>query len=297
MLHQTPRRAALANGTRRASSFRNVALILRFFTQKCRWRCPEDTSPCVGGHGHHGRSFSHTVEENPQLAKARSPGEGWGRHPPKGQGPRKKPTSTTAGLCMATTCPPEAGGAFGNAARLGDTPSRPCFRPRKSFLTGEKLCLLPLGLFSYRAELSARRGELKPKTNKLNPGSRAQAGRGRGDVVRGAEHIWNKLRRTATRARPRQVQDVTALPPAGWDGGKGAGDVGWRHSSPRGLGSPRGGSEGSLGGPLLPPWRCCGVGGPGWGYRGTHAGLGAKEQNPTWDTWGACRSSPATPHS
>lgn len=40
----------------------------------------------------------------------------------------------------------------------------------------------------------------------MNP---AQAGRGHGDVMQRAAHIWKKLLSTATRAESKQVQDVT----------------------------------------------------------------------------------------
>lgn len=50
----------------------------------CRRLCPfQDISPCVGGDGQRGSSFSHIRKEEPRLAKTGSPPERWAQHPPK----------------------------------------------------------------------------------------------------------------------------------------------------------------------------------------------------------------------
>lgn len=203
-------------------------------------------TPRVGGHGHHGHSFSHTMEENPRVAKARSPGEGWARHPPKGQGPRKEPTSTTPRLCMATTCPLAAGGDFGDTSRLGDTPSRPRFHPSKTFLTGGKRSACPCWDFlSRRAE--SKTGGIKTKKKKeLNQPRKPSAG-GTWPWRRRCARSRTHLEQVTAHGNPRGAQTSArryGIAACGVGRGKGPGDVGWRHGSSGGLGSPRGGSYG-----------------------------------------------------
>lgn len=64
------------------------------------------------------------------------------------------------------------------------------------------------------------------------------------------------------------MQDVTALPPAGWDGERGPGTWDGGTAAQGVWGHPEEVHMGAIRGPLLPPWRCCGVGGSGWGCRG-----------------------------
>lgn len=71
----------------------------------------------------------------------------------------------------------------------------------------------------------------------------AQAGRGHGDVMQRAAHIWKELLSTATRAESKQVQDVTTwMSELGVAGGaRGAGKV--EGKSPRWDDNPQGSGD------------------------------------------------------
>lgn len=183
-------------------------------------------TPRVGGQDH---SFSHTMEENPRLAKARSPGEGWARHPPKGQGPRKEPTSTTPRLCMATTCPSAAGGALEDMTRLWDTSSRPRFHPSKTFLTGGKrsACLC-WNFLSRRAESKTGGIRTKKKKIELNQPRKPRAG-GTWPRRRRCARSRTHLEQVTAHGNPRGAQTSArryGIAACRVGRGKGPGDVG-----------------------------------------------------------------------